>query len=49
MREHTSRIVEMKTEFALERQKNVVMGWDAAFRLVTARTIAGCYLHALAR
>lgn len=37
----------MKTAFALERQKNVVL--DAFLRLVTARTIAGCCLHALTR
>jgi len=42
---HTSRMVEMKTAFALERQKNVVVGLDATFSFVTARTIAGCYPH----
>lgn len=37
----TWRIVEMKTEFALDKQRNVVL--PRAFKVVTARTIAGCY------
>jgi hypothetical protein len=35
----------MKTEFAFERQKNVVEGLDAPLRLVTPCTIARCSLE----
>jgi hypothetical protein len=38
----TSRIVDMKTELALERQKNVVV--EAALSFFTARTMAGCWV-----
>lgn len=38
---HTSKIVRMNTEFALERQKKVV--FERAFRSVMPRIIAGCY------
>jgi len=39
----TCRMVEMKTELALERQRNVVCGFAAAFSLLTPRIIAGCW------
>lgn len=35
-------MVEMKTELAFERQRNVVLGLDLALRSFTARTMAGC-------
>ena len=35
----------MKTELAFERQKNVVIGSEAALRFVTPRTIAGCWVE----
>jgi hypothetical protein len=38
----TSRIVEMKTEFELERQRNVVCGFTVVFIALTARVMAGC-------
>lgn len=37
------RMVEMKTELAFERQKNIVLGFEPAFSFLTARTMAGCY------
>jgi len=37
----TSRIVGMKTEFELERQRNVVCGFTAVFVALTARAMAG--------
>lgn len=40
-------MVEMNTELALERQKNVVLGSAAFLRLLTARTIAGCYTESV--
>jgi hypothetical protein len=38
----TLRIVEMKTEFAFERQRKVVFGLACSLALRTARFIAGC-------
>ena len=39
----TSRIVKMKTMFALERHRNVVCGFAAVFISLTARIMAGCW------
>lgn len=35
-------MVDMKTELALDRQKKVVEGFDAAFTALTPRAMAGC-------
>lgn len=37
-------MVEIKTEFELERHRNVVLGLCAALIFLTARIIAGCYI-----
>lgn len=34
----------MKTEFAFERQKNMVEGLDLALSFLTALIIAGCFV-----
>jgi hypothetical protein len=38
----TSKIVEIKTEFEFDRQKNVVVGFEAPLSVVTPRSMAGC-------
>ena len=41
-KERTSRMVDMKMELALERQKNVVCGEEASLIIRTPRAMAGC-------